>query len=97
MEMGSGIAKSGWRTNPNGGLTWTYGNYGGPGWSGGEFVKPTEKPKWIVRPLDPLDEIFKEHDEAYYAAPEVRHHFAQISDFSPRRANEFKHLRRFFG
>jgi hypothetical protein len=30
-----------WRTNPHtGSKVWTYGNYGGPGWTGGEFTPP---------------------------------------------------------
>jgi hypothetical protein len=44
----------------------TYGNFGGPGWSGGERVSGvmTEAQRAVV-PKDVLDALFKEHDTAY--------------------------------
>ena len=41
-----------------------YGNWGGPGWSGGECSKPG-RTKWHVEPIDALDACFKEHDKGY--------------------------------
>ena len=43
----------------------TYGNWGGPGWSGGVFVDFPNKPDYTVAPVDEMDALFKEHDEAY--------------------------------
>jgi len=43
----------------------TYGNYGGPNWSGGEFVGDDEPGNYTVRPEDPLDALFRRHDKAY--------------------------------
>ena len=63
-----GITKVDWSINPNGVTTWTYGNYGGKGWSAGEFTPPGTEPAWEVRPLDELDSIFQIHDLAYAAA-----------------------------
>ncbi len=38
-----------WRINPyTGNYVWTYGNYGGPGWTGGEFTPPGQEPDWDV-------------------------------------------------
>jgi hypothetical protein len=51
----------------------TYGNYGGPDYSGGEIIGPGEIPNFTVQPTDPLDGLFQQHDEAYYdpsATPE---------------------------
>lgn len=45
----------------------TYGNWGGPGWSGGEWQDDTTKTKWNVQPIDELDRAFREHDMAYQA------------------------------
>lgn len=43
----------------------TYGNYGGPNWTGGEFVGDDEGGNYTVRPEDPLDALFRTHDRAY--------------------------------
>lgn len=43
----------------------TYGNYGGPNWSGGEFVGDDEPGNYTVQPEDPLDALFLTHDQAY--------------------------------
>ena len=43
----------------------TYGNWGGPGWSGGEFNHNPEKTKWTVPGIDRMDEAFKLHDWQY--------------------------------
>jgi len=39
-----------------------YGNYGGPGWSGGEFVYDPKLVDWSVPPIDDMDALFKQHD-----------------------------------
>jgi hypothetical protein len=46
----------------------TYGNYGGPGWTGGQRGGNNTEPK---SPSDKLDEKFKEHDDAYGKAGDV--------------------------
>jgi hypothetical protein len=43
----------------------TYGQYGGPNWSGGKFVGDDEPGNYTVQPKDPLDKLFKDHDQAY--------------------------------
>jgi hypothetical protein len=43
----------------------TYGNYGGPDYSGGKIVGPGESPDFTVAAKDPLDELFLRHDEAH--------------------------------
>ncbi|QRM28113.1 hypothetical protein [Microvirga sp. VF16] len=43
----------------------TYGQYGGPNWSGGEFVGDDEPGNYTVKPEDPLDALFRRHDKAY--------------------------------
>lgn len=40
----------------------TYGNWGGPGWSGGKFVHDPKLVDWTVTPVDPMDRAFKAHD-----------------------------------
>ena len=40
----------------------TYGNWGGPGWSGGEFVDDPKLVDWFVLPIDEMDALFKRHD-----------------------------------
>lgn len=40
----------------------TYGNWGGPGWSGGEFVHDRDRVDWTVPPVDEMDALFKIHD-----------------------------------
>ncbi|SCX95772.1 hypothetical protein [Microvirga guangxiensis] len=43
----------------------TYGNYGGPNWTGGEFVGDDEPGDYTVPPEDSLDALFRRHDRAY--------------------------------
>jgi hypothetical protein len=43
----------------------TYGRWGGPGWSGGEFVDDPRLVNWFVPPVDNMDALFKDHDEMY--------------------------------
>jgi hypothetical protein len=42
----------------------TYGNYCGPGWTGGE--RWPSNPKFGVPPIDALDSCCQRHDECYY-------------------------------
>ena len=46
----------------------TYGNWGGPGWSGGEWQSDTNLTKWDVKPIDNMDAMFRDHDMAYQTA-----------------------------
>jgi len=50
----------------------TYGNWGGPGWSGGEWNANPELTKWGVAPIDEMDRAFKGHDWVYQNLPEFR-------------------------
>src|SRR6266496_2171695 len=43
----------------------TYGNWGGEGWSGGEYIAPGQPVNRNVTGIDPLDDVFKAHDIAY--------------------------------
>jgi hypothetical protein len=43
----------------------TYGQYGGPNWSGGEVVGDNEPGNYDVPPEDRLDALFRDHDQAY--------------------------------
>ena len=46
----------------------TYGNYGGPGYTGGEYSLPgsaTGPGNYALEPIDPLDALFRFHDMAY--------------------------------
>jgi hypothetical protein len=43
----------------------TYGQYGGPNWSGGVVVGDHEPGNYAVPPEDGLDELFLAHDQAY--------------------------------
>ncbi|HZH53306.1 MAG TPA: hypothetical protein VEZ16_15675 [Microvirga sp.] len=43
----------------------TYGNYGGPGYSGGADIAAGETPDTTLQPVDELDALFREHDAAY--------------------------------
>lgn len=47
----------------------TYGEYGGPGYTAGEYSLPgsaTDPDDYVlVKPIDPLDALFKFHDMAY--------------------------------
>ena len=60
-------------------LSWlipTYGNWGGPGWSGGTRFGPD----WDVPPVDSLDEILKIHDWNYSGSDTPSaFHYADIS------------------
>ena len=49
----------------------TYGNYGGPGWSGGEFQHDRAKIRWEVNPSDDMDVLFYDHDYAWNYAKHV--------------------------
>ena len=40
----------------------TYGEYGGPSYSGGELIGPGDTATFTVEPIDPLDELFRQHD-----------------------------------
>jgi hypothetical protein len=40
----------------------TYGNWGGPSWSGGIFTNNPKEVNWDVQPIDEMDAFFKEHD-----------------------------------
>jgi len=51
----------------------TYGNWGGPGWSGGEFVSNPKLVRWWVRPVDNMDAAFKRHDWAYQRGGDRRY------------------------
>jgi len=46
----------------------TYGNYGGPGWSGGARMNNYAEVDWSVQPSDSLDECFHDHDKDYQAS-----------------------------
>lgn len=46
----------------------TYGNWGGPGWSGHDYPKSPEETNWSVPPVDSMDLLFKEHDRRYQRA-----------------------------
>jgi hypothetical protein len=43
----------------------TYGNWGGPGWSGGRFTDDPASVNWEVQPVDAMDAAFRLHDFAY--------------------------------
>jgi len=45
-----------------------YGNWGGPGWSGGTFPAEPKDTNWSVDSKDSLDQLFKEHDRRYQDA-----------------------------
>lgn len=65
-----------------------WGNWGGPGYSGGQLYKPTSFPqgKALQKPsLDPLDELYKSHDLEYIIAnthpdPKTRRAIAHNAD-----------------
>ncbi|WP_243367635.1 hypothetical protein [Microvirga solisilvae] len=46
----------------------TYGNYGGPDYTGGVLLEPGETASFAVKPVDPLDALFRRHDRAVLAA-----------------------------
>ena len=43
----------------------TYGNFGGPGWSGGIFTNDPKMVNWKIPAVDEMDAIFKIHDWKY--------------------------------
>jgi len=43
----------------------TYGEYGGPNWTGGKVVGDDETGNYAVPPKDRLDALFRKHDMAY--------------------------------
>jgi hypothetical protein len=45
-----------------------YGNFGGPGWSGGAMMSNYNEVDWTVQPVDSLDELFCNHDKSYQEA-----------------------------
>ena len=47
-----------------------YGNFGGPGWSGGAMMDSYDEVDWSVKPMDSLDETFHCHDTGYQEAIE---------------------------
>jgi len=53
---------------PGGSLIPTYGEFGGPGYTGGQVLpasSPSPPEAYQVPPIDPLDALFKQHDVAY--------------------------------
>ena len=49
----------------------TYGNWGGPGWSGGEFVSNPALVNREVPAVDSLDALFLPHDRSYQTAKDT--------------------------
>ena len=45
-----------------------YGNFGGPGWSGGKMVSDYNEVDWNIKPIDSLDKLFYDHDRRYQDA-----------------------------
>jgi hypothetical protein len=43
----------------------TYGNWGGPGWSGGQWRIAGEEVRWDCPAIDEMDRAFKDHDERW--------------------------------
>ena len=43
----------------------TYGNWGGPGWSGGAYIDDPKHMNWLVQPIDAVDAAFYRHDWKY--------------------------------
>lgn len=63
-----------WRTNDSTGIrTWTYGNWGGGGWSNGEFTPPGQSPDFrgSIENLTELDKTFRSHDQNYQLAQDA--------------------------
>ncbi len=54
-----------WTEAPGGVPVPTYGEYGGPNWSGGEVVGDDEPGNYTKLPADGLDALFLEHDRIY--------------------------------
>lgn len=55
-----------------GGPTYRYGNYAGPGWTGGQEVRPNERGDFRVIPASPTDALARAHDWAYANADVAR-------------------------
>ena len=49
-----------------------YGNFGGPGWSGGVMISTYADVDWGIIPKDSLDETFHDHDKHYQDAIEKK-------------------------
>ena len=54
----------------------TYGNWGGPGWSGGRYEDDIDAVDWDVPAVDELDKLFKNHDWLY----QVNYHPRWLAD-----------------
>ena len=65
----------------------TYGNWGGPGWAGGERVPENVEPDWDVVGKDDLDLLFRSHDHAYWNATQR----GQAQLISSRTASHIKY------
>jgi len=50
-----------------------YGNFGGPGWSGGAMMSSYNEVDWSIEPVDSLDRGFYDHDCGYQCAIELEH------------------------
>ena len=64
----------------------TYGNWGGPSWSGGEFVHDRSKVDWGVEPIDAMDAAFMRHDmQVQSGLGSVAHRIlaAELEDLQP--------------
>jgi len=64
----------------------TYGNWGGPGWSSGQWC-PTGEVDWSVEAVDDLDQCFKNHDLVYQILDDARLadvHLVRLLDLLPR-------------
>ncbi|PTD96445.1 calcium-binding protein [Pseudothauera lacus] len=57
-----------WQRNPEGARTWTYGYWGGGGWSNGQFTSESQSVDPSGPVADQLDQQFKDHDLAYDSA-----------------------------
>ena len=57
---------SDWSWNDPASYAPTYGNYGGPGWTAG-----SRSGNGTAAPMDDLDEVFKDHDDAYEEAKKL--------------------------
>lgn len=47
-----------------------YGNWGGPGWSGGQYTDDPASVDWSVEPVDAMDSLFMDHDSLYQCEPD---------------------------
>lgn len=62
-----------------------YGNFGGPGWSGGAIMANYDEVDWSIQPADSLDWCFYTHDKKYQAAIEKEKN-GEIENLEMRRA-----------